>query len=49
VNPLLFVNWRRLHRLFCALMWAVVVVLAFVIVAHGASAVPVHDVPRGMR
>jgi hypothetical protein len=49
VNPLLFVNWRKVHRLFCTLMWLVVIVLAFVIVAHGASAVPVHHAARQLR
>jgi hypothetical protein len=36
VKPLLFVNWRRVHAMFCALMWMIAVVLAVVVIAHAA-------------
>jgi uncharacterized membrane protein YdfJ with MMPL/SSD domain len=34
MNPLLFVNWHRVHRRFRALMWIVACVLAVVVLFH---------------
>jgi hypothetical protein len=34
MNPLLFVNWHRVHRRFRALMWIVACVLAIVVLFH---------------
>lgn len=34
MNPLLFVNWHRVHRRFRALMWFVVCVLAIVVLFY---------------
>jgi hypothetical protein len=34
MRPLLFVNWRAVNKIFCGLMWFVVLVLAIVVVAH---------------
>jgi hypothetical protein len=36
MRPLLFVNWRSVHRAFCGLMWLIAVVLAVVVIAHTA-------------
>jgi hypothetical protein len=37
MKPLLFVNWRRVHAMFCGLMWLIAVVLAVVVLAHAAT------------
>jgi hypothetical protein len=34
MRPLLFVNWRSVHRAFCGVMWVIAVVLAVVVLAH---------------
>jgi hypothetical protein len=34
MRPLLFVNWRSVHRGFCGVMWLIAVVLAVVVLAH---------------
>ena len=34
MRPLLFVNWRSVHRGFCGVMWVIAVVLAVVVLAH---------------
>ena len=36
MRPLLFVNWRSVHRGFCGVMWVVAVVLAVVVLVHVA-------------
>lgn len=36
MRPLLFVNWRSVHRGFCGLMWVIAVILAVVLLAHAA-------------
>lgn len=47
MRPLLFVNWRSVHRGFCALMWLIAVVLAVVVIAHTAlPAGSAHHVAR---
>lgn len=34
MRPLLFVNWRSVHRGFRGVMWVIAVVLAVVVLAH---------------
>jgi hypothetical protein len=34
MRPLLFVNWRSVHRAFCGVMWVIAVVLAVVVLVH---------------
>jgi hypothetical protein len=34
MRPLLFVNWRSVHRGFCGLMWVIAVVLAVIVLVH---------------
>ena len=34
MRPLLFVNWRSVHAIFCGVMWVIAVVLAVVVLAH---------------
>jgi hypothetical protein len=34
MRPLLFVNWRSVHRGFCGVMWVIAVVLAVVVLVH---------------
>lgn len=36
MRPLLFVNWRSVHRGFCGVMWVIAVVLAVIVIAHTA-------------
>jgi hypothetical protein len=40
MSPLLFVNWRRVNSLFCAVMWIVAIVLAAVIIGELMAAAP---------
>lgn len=37
MKPLLFVNWRSVHRGFCAVMWIVAMILAIIVIAHMAT------------
>jgi hypothetical protein len=34
MRPLLFVNWRSVHRGFCGVMWVIAIVLAVVVLSH---------------
>jgi hypothetical protein len=34
MKPLLFVNWRSVHTMFCALMWVLAAVLAIIVIVH---------------
>ena len=44
MRPLLFVNWRSVHRAFCGVMWLIAVVLAVVVLAHiGMPAQSAHQ------
>jgi hypothetical protein len=50
MKPLLFVNWRSVHAMFCGLMWIIAVILAVVVIVHVAlSADTVHHAARVMR
>ncbi len=50
VKPLLFVNWRRVHTGFCAVMWIVAVILAIVVLAHFAvPAAAAHHASTNVR
>jgi hypothetical protein len=50
MKPLLFVNWRRVHAGFCAVMWIVAVILAIIVLAHVAVAADAaHHVTSNMR
>jgi hypothetical protein len=47
MGPLGFVNWRRLNRAFCLLMWLLALVLALIVIAHsgdGSAARHVVDI-----
>jgi hypothetical protein len=49
-EALLFVNWHRVHAMFCGLMWVIAVVLAIVVLAHAAlSADSAHHAVRIVR
>jgi hypothetical protein len=47
VKPLLFVNWRRVHAMFCGLMWIIVVILAVVVIVH--TALPAESAHQAVR
>jgi hypothetical protein len=50
VKPLLFVNWRRVHAMFCGLMWIIAVILAVVVIIHTAlPAESAHQAARIMK
>jgi hypothetical protein len=50
MKPLLFVNWRSVHNVFCGLMWLIAIVLAVVVLAHTAlPAQSAHHATRVMR
>jgi hypothetical protein len=50
MRPLLFVNWRRVHAMFCWLMWIIAAILAVVVIVHAAlPAGAVHDAARNVR
>jgi hypothetical protein len=34
MRPLLFINWRSVHRGFCGVLWVIAVVLAVVVLSH---------------
>ena len=36
MKPQLFVNWRSVHKGFCAVMWIVATILAVIVIAHVA-------------
>ncbi len=46
MGPLLFVNWRSVNTMFCAMMWVVAIVLVALILSHAtsSSAAMVHHV-----
>jgi|GEM_PF-6054358 len=52
MSPLLFANWRRINKLFCAVMWLVAIILGLIILAETTSAklpIPaVHQMPRAV-
>jgi hypothetical protein len=50
VKPLLFVNWRRVHAMFCGSMWIIAVILAVVVIIHTAlPAESAHQAARIMK
>jgi hypothetical protein len=50
MRPLLFVNWRSVHAVFCGLMWVIAVVLAVVVLSHTAlSPGPAHHAVHMVR
>ncbi len=42
MGPLLLVNWRTVNVVYCSLMWAIVVLLAMFMLAHGAHGAAAH-------
>jgi hypothetical protein len=46
-RKMMFVNWREVNALFCALIWMVALVLILVILAHAIGpSTPVRHPPR---
>lgn len=45
MNPLMFADWRRIHRLFRGLMWILAIVVACVVFAAATS----HAATAGKR